>query len=89
MFTEIVDWFVDPYYCSATPPNQCGAALGKGTDLASHCVRLALDVAKIKGLSIAIIFVDLSKAFDHALREVVLGWSTNEAAANVAHLVRL
>ena len=73
-FTSIIDRYIDPLYTAFLSPEQCGGVVGKGTDLASHVVRSAIDFAKLFSLSIFMLFVDLTKAFDFALREVVLGW---------------
>eukprot|EP00973_Karenia_brevis_P092820 12414275-Karenia_brevis.AAC.1 len=56
------------------PEVQCGATAGKGTDMATHTLRLLQDYAKLHNKSLAILFVDLTKAFDRVLREVVFGW---------------
>ena len=43
--------------------------------MASHVVRSMIDYAKISSLSIIILFIDLVKAFDRIIREVVIGWT--------------
>ena len=46
----------------------------------------------MRGLSACTLFVDLCKAFDYALREVVLGWLENspkETSARIQHFVGL
>ena len=65
---------IDGPYHAAVPPNQCGATRGKGTDLATHLLRSVQDYAKMHYKSLAIVFVDLSKAFDKIVREIVMGW---------------
>ena len=37
-------------------------------------VRTSLDAARLKNMSAIVLFVDLSKAFDYLIRELVLGW---------------
>ena len=64
---------VDRPYHKYVAESQCGAVEGKGSDFATHLLRSLLDLAAINGLSIAILFVDLVKAFDRILREIVLG----------------
>ena len=46
----------------------------QGTTIANHTLRTFRDVATLKKWSTAIVFLDLSKAFDMACREMVLGW---------------
>ena len=60
------------------PPTQCGATRGKGTDLANHLLRSVQDYARMHNKSLAILFVDLSKAFDKIIREIVMGWFDHE-----------
>ena len=85
----MIDVHVNPFYNASIPQTQCGATEGKGTDLACHVLRSAFDYARIKGLSVASVFVDLSKAFDYALREIVLGWPRNSSSSYVDLLVEL
>ena len=53
---------------------QIGGAPGVGMAPATHVVRIFLDVARLKNMSVMVLFVDLSKAFDYLIRELVLGW---------------
>ena len=76
-FTCILDEYVDPLYNRTLPQTQCGAARAKGTDLANHLVRSALDYARGTGRSIFVLYIDLIKAFDFALGEIVAGWPRN------------
>eukprot|EP00973_Karenia_brevis_P000115 15107-Karenia_brevis.AAC.1 len=72
--TSVLDTYVDPYYYAGIPKEQCGAAAGRGTDLATHVIRSAIDYASLQGLAISILFIDLTKAFDYLVREIALGW---------------
>ena len=45
-----------------------------GTALASHVARSFLAVAAVWGWSTFVLLLDLTKAFDKVLRELVLGW---------------
>ena len=65
---------VDDGYHAYVASSQCGAVKGKGSDFATHLLRTLLDYAASCGKSVAILFVDLVKAFDRVIREVVLGW---------------
>ena len=56
------------------PTTQRRAAVGRGTDLANHLLRSVQDLAREQKRSCAILFVDLTKAFDLVIREIVFDW---------------
>eukprot|EP00973_Karenia_brevis_P036315 5008051-Karenia_brevis.AAC.1 len=85
--TAVLDEYVDPYYYACIPMEQCGAAAGRGTDLATHVIRSAIDYACMLGLSIAILFIDLTKAFDYIVREIALGWPQKSIPDRIKLLV--
>ena len=58
----------------------------RGVAFASHCVRSFLDVCRLHGLSSFVLFVDLSKAYDFAIRELLLGWFHHDSASNFDYL---
>ena len=64
---------IDTQYSTAVGPNQVGATKGRGTTQASHIIRSSMDMCRLLNLSCAVLFVDLSKAFDKAIREIALG----------------
>ena len=61
---------------------------GGGTDYPHHLVRAALDYARIAGLSACVVFVDLVKAFDRILRELIFGFPQG-VIDHLAHLLSL
>ena len=61
-------------YHSFIPETQFGCARGRGTLQATAFTQFFLDACRLAELSLAILYVDLSKAFDFAIREVLLGW---------------
>ena len=65
---------IDNDYTSNMPATQHGAVSGRGTDMASHVIRSAAAAASMLNLSIFVLFVDLIKAFDKVIREIVHGW---------------
>ena len=69
--------------------SQFGAAKHRGTALASLLLRSFAFSAVALELSWAVLFLDLSKAFDLAVREIVLGWMQGDALDNVADKVNL
>ena len=89
VFTKVLDSYVHPYYLSYMPDVQCGAVPKKGTDFATHLVRSVIDYAALRGISVAIVFIDLIKAFDFALRELTVGWPQRDIPSRISHLRRL
>jgi len=78
-----------PAYCTTAPMHhtmstypgpKCGAVKNKGCDIATHFIRTALDFARTKGVAIAVVFVDLVKAFDRVIREFVIGWAAEDGS---------
>ena len=65
---------VEPSYEQNMPECQNGAVKGKGTDFAGHVVKSLLDLATLASLSIFVLFIDLVKAFDRVIREIVFGF---------------
>ena len=57
--------------------------------MASHLIRSAIDVAKLHNLSVFVLFVDLVKAFDKVVRQLIYGWGPERPADAVAHLCAL
>ena len=86
---EIIDDFLEPDYMDYIPKEQCGGAKGRGTGMANHMVRLYMDYAAAWSAPLCIIFLDLVKAFDLALREIVLGWQQMFKADKIDFLVSL
>ena len=72
-FVHLIDDHVEPYYDAHMPTTQCGATKLRGTDIANHFVRTILDLAALRGLSVAVLYVDLTKAFDTTVREQMMG----------------
>eukprot|EP00973_Karenia_brevis_P073955 10279593-Karenia_brevis.AAC.1 len=60
-------------YSQCIPTCQHGAVKKKGADLATHVLLLALEVARRWQWCVFILYVDLSKAFDRIVRELVMG----------------
>ena len=56
------------------PYTQYGGVAGGGTDIPNHTIRSLLQYAKLCSLSIFVLFLDLEKAFDKVIREIVMGW---------------
>ena len=81
-------WAAKEKYETAMPQSQYGAVNGRGTDFATHLVRSFLDYCSIASLSVFILFVDLVKAYDRIVREIVLGWS-DDACDPWSYLLQL
>ncbi len=55
-----------------------GAVKHRGTDMATHLIRSAIDTAKLLELRVSVLFVDLVKAFDKVIRQLVFGWGSSK-----------
>lgn len=73
-------------YRANMPSSQFGAVGGGGTDFVHHFVLTCLDYAAVFTLGIFVLFVDLIKAFDKILRELVFGFPQGHEASRVACL---
>lgn len=71
--TGTVKRTLDPQYNANQPDNQY-AAPKKGTDIATHVVKSAIAASVMLEVSIFVLFVDLVKAFDKVIRQIVYGW---------------
>ena len=87
--TGIVKNAIDPFYEHHMPPTQFGAVKHRGTDMATHLIRSAIDTAKLLELSIFVLFVDLVKAFDKVIRQLVFGWGSSKPEDPVSFLCTL
>ena len=88
-FTSIIDDNVNAPYINNISAEQCGGFPNRGTDLATHVIRTSLDIAARDNLSIAVLFIDLTKAFDLVVREFALGWPTYSFDSKRGLLIRL
>ncbi|CAK0867958.1 unnamed protein product [Prorocentrum cordatum] len=70
---EILNDDIKPMYEARMPSCQIGAVSRRGTDFASHVVPTFIDYCKLLQLCTFILYMDWSKAFDKALRELVVG----------------
>ena len=73
MLTSLLQWEVNPRYVEYVSCDQFGGVPKRGSALASHTIRTFMDLCRSFGLSFLVIFIDLSKAFDRAIRELVMG----------------
>ena len=70
-----------PQYLRHVGQSQFGCVRGRGTMAANLITRTVVDVGILTEVSVAILYVDLSKAFDVAVREILLGWPPGMAAS--------
>ena len=76
--------------CSRYVPNeQFGGAKKRCTTFATHLVRTFIDHCSIHSISCFVLFIDLSKAFDFAVREILLSWRQGFDEDPVRHLESL
>ena len=89
VFTGLLRKRVEPYYMSYIPREQFGCASARGTVFATHLLRSFIDYCSILSASFFVLFIDLSKAFDFAIREILLSWRQGFDEDKVAHLMTL
>ena len=80
---------IDVQYNVKIPANQYGATKGRGTDFATHIITSVAAIAKMMEWSIFILFIDLTKAFDRIIREIIVGWPMLLESENPQHLIAL
>ena len=80
---------IEPNYVAHMPVDQHGAVAMRGTDFASHIVTSAIAVAHLLKLSLFVLFVDLTKAFDRVIRQLVHGWGLIKSSCRHAYLLQL
>ena len=80
---------IDTQYNDKIPADQYGATRGRGTDFATHIITSIAAVAKIMEWSIFILFIDLTKAFDRIIRELIVGWPVLLASEKAQYLTSL
>eukprot|EP00959_Pyramimonas_sp_CCMP1952_P061809 1291714-Pyramimonas_sp.AAC.1 len=71
------------------PSTQFGAVPRGGCDFATHTVLAAVDIGQSRALSIFVLFIDLTKAFDTIVREIAFGFSEKAARDPIQHLKSL
>ena len=89
-FTTVLKEEIDESYTEFMPPSQHGAVEGLSTDFAHHFLLSCIDYAASMKLCIFVLFVDLTKAYDKVLRELVFGWPSNvnaDRASRIAYLI--
>ena len=73
-------------YLEHQPECQFGARPGRGTDMATHLLSSMINYAEQASMSIVILFVDLTKAFDRIIRQILHGWGDLPADQRRHHL---
>jgi DNA-directed RNA polymerase subunit RPC12/RpoP len=73
-FCNLMAPYINPHYNKHMPTEQFGAVSGRGTDFATHIIRSFIEMCSMNASSYFILFVDLVKAFDRVVRELVMGW---------------
>ena len=78
---------VESAYLEYIPICQYGCAKNRGTAQAAASSILFWDACRLLERSSAILFLDLSKAFDFCVREVLLGWMPGFTGDKAKHLM--
>ena len=89
ILTTLLQVHMNDAYVDEVGPDQHGAVRGRSTALASLTLRAFIDMCRLKAWSCFVLFVDLSKAFDYAVREVVMGWMQNAPTTREARRAQL
>ena len=76
-------------YLEAVGDTQFGAVPRQGTAGASLSLQSFIATCNLFMLSYFVLFVDLSKAFDYAVREVIMGWIEGTDASREGRRQRL
>ncbi|CAK0814249.1 unnamed protein product, partial [Prorocentrum cordatum] len=82
---SIVKDALNPSVNAQLPLTQFGAVSGRGADFATHIVLAAVELARQWQASLFLLFVDLVKAFDKLIRQLVLGWGGLPPSARPGH----
>ena len=91
-FASRIDQVINPVYESNMPESQFGAVSKRGTDYAAHIVQSLIAIAEKRGWSIFVLYVDLVKAFDRVVRELLFGYPSevpDDASAKKLYLEAL
>eukprot|EP00973_Karenia_brevis_P006717 913407-Karenia_brevis.AAC.1 len=78
ILTALLQRHLDKVYTDTVGHCQFGAVKYRGTALASLMLRAFIDLCVMRAFSYFILFIDLSKAYDYAVREVVTGWMRSQ-----------
>ena len=85
-FVSVLKDEIEGPYTQNMPECQHGGIWKLGTDMAHHFVISAMDYAAVNNLSIFVLFLDLVKAFDKIVREIVVGWPQHCGPDRIAYL---
>ena len=89
IFTGLLRDRFESQYMSYIPKEQFGCAAGRGTIFATHLLRSFIDHCNLVSASFFVLFVDLSKAFDVLIREILLSWRQGFSGDKVEHLMSI
>ena len=73
VLTGLLQHELNPHYENYAHIEQYGTVRGRGPSFAAHSSLSFVQYCKMMNLSCAILFIDLTKAFDLALRQGCLG----------------
>ena len=88
-FLAQVKQHIDPLYNAGMPKSQYGAVPKRGTDFAHHILQSFIATSVLSSSSVFILFVDLIKAFDRALRELVFGMPPSSSTSPTEHFISM
>ena len=79
---------IKPIYDAMIPSVQMGAVSKRGTDFGTHMLTSFIEARTNDNDSIGVCFVDLVKAFDRVLRELMMGWPRSMTAHPIEYLCK-
>eukprot|EP00973_Karenia_brevis_P046529 6452647-Karenia_brevis.AAC.1 len=72
VLTTLLKDNLNKYYEHFVGDVQCGCVSKRGCDIANHIVRSFIDCAALLGNCLFVLFLDLVKAFDLVIREILM-----------------
>lgn len=80
---------LEPKHQKNSPCDQYGGMAAGGTDFAHHVVLSFIDYCKMFHFSYFLLFLDLVKAYDRIVRELVFGWPAGAPSDRIEYLISI
>ena len=78
IFTGLIQDRIYPMYHEYIPSEQLGAAKKRGADFVAHMTSSFINCCNLQAHCFFVLFIDLSKAFDLVIREILFGVDTQD-----------
>ena len=86
MFLQPVREALELYYAANMPTSQQGGVSGGGTDFAHHVILEMMNYARVHDMCSFVLFIDLVKAYDKVIRELVFGFPLHMLSSRIEYL---